>query len=156
MNRFVLCYLAAFSAALLVALPGASSADEPETFLGRLGGNPISADSTANPHGPYGSVHSPTSINNPHGRWGSPHSPQGATNPHTIEGPKIIAPDGQFLGRLNANPHDPDSVANPHGRYGSPHSPLSINNPHGPYGGRFSPTSPNNPHATNPPILVGQ
>ena len=61
--------------------------------------------------------------------------------------------DGQYLGRLSANPYDPDSVSNPYGRYGSPYSPTSINNPYSQYGSPYSPISPNNPYATKPPIL---
>ncbi|MGH0038278.1 MAG: hypothetical protein ACQGVK_24870 [Myxococcota bacterium] len=126
------------------------------TYLGKLGGNPLSADSTANPVGRYGSPTSPTSIHNPVGRWGSPVSPQGVRNPVTKGGPKLYADDGTYLGRLNANPLDPESVSNPVGRYGSPTSPTSINNPTGRYGSRTSPQSPNNPVTTRSPVLYGK
>lgn len=126
------------------------------TYLGRLGGNPLSPDSTANPVGPYGSRVSPTSIHNPVGRWGSPVSPEGVRNPLTTGGPKLFADDGTYLGRLNANPLDPESVSNPVGRYGSRVSPTSIHNPVGTYGSRVSPQSPNNPLATRPPIVLGR
>jgi hypothetical protein len=42
-------------------------------------------------------------------------------------GPKLIAPNGQYLGRLNSNRLIPDSASNPLGRSGSPLSPDSIN-----------------------------
>ena len=156
MTRSILAILAALVLAPIVGHGPDAAADDDYTYLGRLGGNRYSADSTANPLGVHGSRLSPTSINNPLGRWGSPLSPQGVRNRHTTEGPKIIAPDGKFLGRLNSNRFDPSSVANPHGRYGSRFSPDSINNPHGRYGSRFSPNSPNNPHATSTPILIGK
>lgn len=66
------------------------------------------------------------------------------------ESPIIVAPNGQYLGRLNNNRYDPDSVANPYGRYGSKYSPDSINNPYGQYGSRYSPDSINNPYAIQP------
>ena len=43
--------------------------------------------------------------------------------------PKIIAANGQYLGRLSANPYAPDSISNPYSQYGSPYSPISPNNP---------------------------
>jgi hypothetical protein len=64
--------------------------------------------------------------------------------------PRIVAPDGTFLGNLSANPYDPNSVANPYGQYGSPYSPDSINNPYGQYGSPYSPDSVNNPFVISP------
>ncbi len=52
--------------------------------------------------------------------------------------PKIIAPDGRFVGNLNNNEFDPNSIANPFGKYGSEFSPDSVNNPFGQYGNPFS------------------
>ena len=68
--------------------------------------------------------------------------------PAFAESPYLVAPDGKYLGNLNANPYDPNSVSNPYGRYGSPYSPDSINNPYGQYGSPYSPNSANNPYAT--------
>jgi hypothetical protein len=147
--------LAALAAVALSGWAGPAAADDYK-FLGKLGGNKYDAKSTANPYGTYGSPYSPNSINNPYGRYGSPYSSQGVRNPYTTGGPKIVAPDGKFLGRLNSNRYDPNSVANPYGRYGSLYSPNSINNPYGRYGSKYSPTSPNNPYATNPPVLLGK
>lgn len=61
------------------------------------------------------------------------------------ESPRIVAPNGQYLGNLNENRYDPNSVANPYGRYGNPYSPDSINNPYGRYGNPYSPNSAHNP-----------
>jgi hypothetical protein len=66
--------------------------------------------------------------------------------------PRIVAPDGTYLGNLSANPYDPNSTANPYGQYGSPYSPTSINNPYGQYGSPYSPDSVNNPFITTPLI----
>jgi hypothetical protein len=57
--------------------------------------------------------------------------------------PKIIAPDGQYLGNLNNNRYDPNSIANPYGQYGSRYSPNSVNNPYGQYGNPYSPNYSN-------------
>ncbi len=70
-------------------------------------------------------------------------------------GPKLIAPNGQYLGRLNSNLYDPDAVANPYGRYGSRFSTDSINNEFGRWGSRFSPDGVRNPFATGGPSLYG-
>ena len=56
----------------------------------------------------------------------------GANSPH------IYAPDGQYLGNLNANRYDPNSISNPYGQYGSRYSPNSVNNPYGQYGNPYS------------------
>jgi len=68
---------------------------------------------------------------------------------------RIIAPNGQYLGNLNANRFDPNSVANPFGRYGSRFSPDSINNPFSRWGSQFSPDGVRNPFATGGPHLEG-
>ena len=84
----------------------------------------------------------------------SPYSPFGARNPYTSDGGRIYGQDGQYLGRLNANPYDPESVANPYGRYGSEYSPNSINNPYGRYGSEYSSQSARNPYSTTPPVVI--
>jgi hypothetical protein len=81
-------------------------------------------------------------------------SPFGARNPYTTDGGRIYGQDGQYLGRLNANPYDPESVANPYGRYGSEHSANSINNPYGRYGSEYSSQSARNPYSTTPPVVI--
>lgn len=130
------------------------SEESPE-FIGRLSANPFDADSTANPYSQAGSPYSAKSVNNPYGQYGSEYSAKSARNPYATDAPKIIAEDGQYLGRLSENKFDPDSTANPYGRYGSPYSPTSINNPYSPYGSPYSPKSPNNPYTTKAPLLFG-
>lgn len=124
-------------------------------FLGQLSSNPYLPNSTSNKFGSYGNPYSATSIENPYGQYGSPYSATSVANPYATAAPKIIAYDGQYLGRLSGNPYDPDSVSNPYGKYGSPYSPTSINNPYSQYGSPYSPMSPNNPYATKAPILCG-
>ena len=70
--------------------------------------------------------------------------------PASAQSPQIYAPNGTYLGNLNANRYDPNSVANPFGQYGSRFSPNSINNPFGQYGSPFSPNSATNPYAVGP------
>ena len=53
--------------------------------------------------------------------------------------PKLIAPDGRYLGNLNDNPYDQNSINNPYGQYGNPYDSNSVNNPFGPYGNPYSP-----------------
>jgi hypothetical protein len=84
----------------------------------------------------------------------SRYAPDGALNPYTSQGGRIIAHDGTYLGRLNANRYDPESVANPYGRYGSRYSSTSINNPYSAYGSRYSNQSARNPYATEPPRVL--
>lgn len=66
--------------------------------------------------------------------------------PNTGTSPRIVAPNGEYLGNLNANQYDPNSVANPYGRFGNPYSPNSVNNPYGRYGNPYSPSSATNPY----------
>ncbi len=76
-------------------------------FLGQLSSNPYLADSTANKFGAFGNPYSATSISNPYGAFGNPYSATSVSNPYATAAPKIIAADGQYLGRLSANPYDP-------------------------------------------------
>ena len=41
------------------------------------------------------------------------------------DSPRIYAPDGTYLGKLNANRYDPESVSNPYGTYGSKTRPTA-------------------------------
>ncbi len=133
----------------------ASGADRESEYLGRLSANPFASDSTSNVFSEAGSPYSAKSVNNPYGEYGSEFSSKSARNPYATDAPKIVAQDGQYLGRLSENPYDPDSTANPYGRYGSPYSPTSINNPYSTYGSPYSPDSPNNPYTTTAPLLFG-
>ena len=69
----------------------------------------------------------------------------GAVSAMAQDSPRIYAPDGTYLGKLNANRFDPESVSNPYGMYGSPYSTKSINNPYGMYGSPYSTQSARNP-----------
>ena len=91
---------------------------------------------------------------NPYGRYGSPYGSESARNPYATEAPRIVAPDGTYLGQVSANPYSPDSTANPYGQYGSRYSPSSVNNPYGQYGSPYSPNSANNPYAVDTPVIV--
>jgi hypothetical protein len=79
------------------------------------------------------------------GRPGSPFSNQSTTNPFATDAPRLYDQQGNYRGKLSANPYDPDSTSNPYGRYGSPFSPDSIKNPYG-AGNPYSPSSPTNPY----------
>lgn len=129
------------------------SANTP-VYLGKLSSNKYDLDSVSNPYGQYGSRYSLKSINNPYGQYGSPYSTKSINNPYTNGGPKLIAQDGTYLGRLNSNEYDPESISNPYGVYGSKYSPNSIMNPFGRYGNHFSQQSIYNPYATKTPIII--
>ena len=60
----------------------------------------------------------------------------------TPNSPKLIAPNGQFLGNVNANRYDPNSIANPYGQYGSQYAPNGVNNQirAASFGSPYSPT----------------
>lgn len=73
--------------------------------------------------------------------------------PSDTGSPQIYAPDGTYLGNLNANRFDPNSVSNPFGPYGNPFSPNSINNPFSSYGNPFSPNSATNPFGQGQPPM---
>ena len=45
--------------------------------------------------------------------------------------------DGEYLGRLSANPFLSDSTANPFGKFGSPYAADSISNPYGEFGSPY-------------------
>ena len=115
-----------------------------EDYLGQLSAQPIGRNSTSNPYGPYGSEFSSDSVNNPFGRYGSPFSNDSARNPFASNPPKLYDSEGNYRGKLSANPFDPESISNPFGRYGSPYSADSVNNRFG-AGSPFKPDSPNNP-----------
>lgn len=119
-----------------------------QTDLGRLSANPYAAGSTSNPMNTV----SPNSVTNPVSPYGSPVSPTSATNPYATDAPKLYDNDGNYRGRLSANPYDADSVSNPYGRYGSEYSPDSINNPYG-AGNPYRTDSPTNPYGTGLKII---
>jgi hypothetical protein len=112
--------------------------------LGELSANPSNPDFMSNPYG-AGSPFKSVGINNPFSPYGSPCSNQSATNPYATDAPRLCDQQGQYRGKLSANPYDPDSTSTPYGRYGSPFSQNSINNPYG-AGNPYSPNSPTNPY----------
>ncbi|MBS1065931.1 hypothetical protein [Gluconobacter kondonii] len=96
-----------------------------------------------NPYG-AGSRYAPNGVNNPYSPSGSRYSNESANNPYATNAPKLYDQNGNYRGRLSANPYAPDSTSNPYGRYGSRYSSESINNPyanHGPI--TVVPTAPN-------------
>lgn len=64
--------------------------DSSGQYKGKLSANPYASDSTSNPHGRYGSKHSPDSINNPYSAVGSRYSSTSATNPYATSGISIF------------------------------------------------------------------
>ena len=112
--------------------------------LGNLSANRFDSESSSNPFG-KGSPFARNGINNPFSPYGSPYSNTSATNRSATEAPRLYDQQGNYRGKLSANPYDPDSTSNQFGRYGSPYSPDSLNNQFG-AGSPFRPDSPNNPY----------
>ena len=109
------------------------SNDGLDKFLGNMSGNELDPNSISNPLGPYGNPLSADSIHNPLGRYGSPLSPYSPTNPLSVHGPKIVTPDGQYLGNLTRNRLDPNSLKNRRSRTFSPVYPIAPwSSAHGP------------------------
>ncbi|WP_176698113.1 hypothetical protein [Candidatus Nitrospira nitrosa] len=75
--------------------------------------------------------------------YGSPFSNQSARNPFATDAPWLYDQQGNYRGKLSANPYDTDSTSNPYGRYGSRFSQDSINNPYG-VGSPYRSDSPTN------------
>jgi len=69
-----------------------------------------------------------------------------------LEG-RIVAEDGQFLGRITDSEVANDSLVNRFGPYGSQLSSTSIFN-QSTYGSTFSPVGPFNPNSTQPPRII--
>src|SRR5688572_14696799 len=126
--------------ACLLVLPFSAHAE----YLGDLSDNALNPNSIFNDIGLYGNL-SPSSPRNPIGIYGSPISPYSATNPLATDPPRLYDQEGNYRGKLSANPYDPDSTSNQFGRYGSPFSPDSLNNQFG-VGSPYRFDSPNNPY----------
>lgn len=71
--------------------------------LGNLSANPFNPDSTANPFG-KGSPFAPNGINNPYSPYGSPFSNSSAINPFATQAPRLYDQQGNYRGKLSANP----------------------------------------------------
>ena len=93
---------------LLLSLPLSVHAED----LGELSANPFNPASTSNPFG-AGSPFKSDGINNPFSPYGSPFSNQSATNPVATAAPRLYDQQGNYRGKLSANPYDPDSTSNP-------------------------------------------
>jgi hypothetical protein len=83
-------------------------------YLGDLSANPFGPNSTANPFG-GGNPFSPNSITNDFGPYGNPFSKRSATNPFATNAPRLYDQQGNYRGKLSANPYDPDSTSDPFG-----------------------------------------
>ena len=70
-----------------------------------------------------------------------------------IEGAKIIADDGTFLGTLD-NHYQSDSIFNSYSDHGSTYSQESIWNEYSDYGNDYSQESPFNEYGSNSPVLL--
>lgn len=70
----------------------------------------------------------------------------------TLEGGRIVAKDGQFLGTITGRSHK-ESIANPYGDYGSSYSPTSMFNRSGTYGSPHSGKGAMHPHTPFPPRI---
>jgi hypothetical protein len=130
-----------FALPIIIAFITTARAQE---YLGQLGGSEFNFNSTKNEFG-LGSPFRPNGINNSVGIYGSETSDLSARNPLAQNAPKLFDNEGNYRGKLSANPYDPDSISNPYGRYGSQYSPDSIDNPFG-AGSEFRYDSPNNPY----------
>ena len=72
---------------------------------------------------------------------------------YELEGAKIIAEDGTFLGTLDYH-YDSESIYNDYSDYGNDYSSDSIWNEYSDYGNHYSSESPFNDYASDPPILI--
>ena len=140
--------------ALTCCAAGAAWAQEPGEDPGQFSANPHLLNSTSNRIVSAGSPYSSTGVSNPTSRYGNPHGNQSATNPFATEAPRLYDSNGNYRGRLSANPYDPDSTSNPYGRYGSKFSPDSINNRYG-AGNPYGVDSPSNPYGKGLKIVPG-
>ncbi len=67
---------------------------------------------------------------------------------------RIVADDGQFLGRITPDTIAVDSLVNPFGAHGNQFSTVSIFNSNSAYGGTFSLLSPFHPTTFSPPRII--
>ena len=70
-----------------------------------------------------------------------------------IDGARIVAQDGQFLGAVSSG-YDDESVFNSYGDFGSKYSDTSILNNYSDYGSKYSDLSPFNQYTEKAPLLV--
>jgi len=72
---------------------------------------------------------------------------------YKLEGAKIIAEDGTYLGKIEDN-YDSDSIYNKYSEYGNSYSSNSIWNEYSDYGNEYSSQSALNDNASEPPVLL--
>ena len=72
---------------------------------------------------------------------------------YELDGAKIIAEDGTFLGTLGDS-YEPDSIYNEYSDHGSTYDSDSIWNEYSDYGNEYSSQSPFNDYASDPPVLL--
>jgi len=70
-----------------------------------------------------------------------------------IEGSRIVAPDGTFLGKITSK-FDGESIFNPYGTFGNSYSSSSIWNKYSTWGSSYSSSSPFNRYTTSPPQVI--
>lgn len=71
-----------------------------------------------------------------------------------LEGCRIVANDGQFLGVITRNQFAADSILNEFGAHGSQFRQESIFNTFAQYGSEFSQLSPFNSFSQSPPLII--
>lgn len=72
---------------------------------------------------------------------------------YELEGAKIIAEDGTYLGTLEDG-YKSDSIYNEYSEYGNSYNNKSIWNEYSDYGNDYSNQSPFNDYASDPPVLL--
>ena len=72
---------------------------------------------------------------------------------YKLEGAKIIAEDGTYLGKIEDD-YDSNSIYNEYSEYGNSYNSDSIWNEYSEYGNEYSPKSALNDNASEPPILL--
>lgn len=72
---------------------------------------------------------------------------------YKLEGAKIIAEDGTYLGKIEDN-YDSDSIYNEYSEYGNSYNSDSIWNEYSEYGNEYSSKSALNDNAGEPPVLL--
>jgi hypothetical protein len=72
---------------------------------------------------------------------------------YKLEGAKIIAEDGTYLGTLDDS-YKSDSIYNEYSEHGSDYSSSSIWNEYSEYGSEYSSSSAFNEYSSDPPVLL--
>lgn len=78
-------------------------------------------------------------------------TPSGLQSLDELEGSRLVAADGKYLGRVTRNAYDAESLANEYGTYGNSYNSISIFNDYGTYGNPYNQLSPYNEYSRTPP-----